>query len=55
MEVDNKWNTKDYNYCEEHNMFYRKYCLGCALCPYDETEKQNENNSTKSRGIYKEH
>ena len=29
--VDNKWNTDDYNYCEEHQMYYHKYCFCCTL------------------------
>lgn len=29
--VDNKWDTKDYNFCGEHQQHYKQYCSGCAL------------------------
>jgi hypothetical protein len=30
-EHDNKWDPDDYNYCKEHDQYYKKYCCSCAL------------------------
>ncbi len=30
-EHDNKWDPDDYNHCEKHDQYYKKYCCGCAL------------------------
>ncbi len=41
MLVDGKWRTEDYNYCKEHDLYYRQYCLGCALYGCQEPKDKN--------------
>ena len=40
--VDDKWNTDNYNYCEEHDQYYQKYCVSCVIHDYVES-KENKN------------
>ena len=38
---DGKWDTDDYNYCKEHQQYYKKYCSGYALSlPIEEIDSR---------------
>jgi len=52
MIVDNFWNTDDYNYCKEHDQYYKQYCLGCR-CSLDDVQniKKEEISKDKKRCI----
>lgn len=42
MLINEKWDTEYYKYCEEHNLYYKKYCNICALYNSD-IEYMNDN------------
>ncbi len=49
VEVDNKWNTDDYNHCEDHDLYYKKYCLWCNLGYPKFTDEEGQEDGTKRR------